>query len=56
LYTSPSAKFNQFIKRLDITLKYFYNPKSKFLICGDIHVDNLIDKNWKTIKPVINNI
>jgi hypothetical protein len=28
LYGAPSADFNQFIKRLDATLKYLYNPKS----------------------------
>jgi len=43
LYRAPSANFNQFIKRLDATLKYLYNPKSEFLICGDC----LNDKNQK---------
>jgi hypothetical protein len=47
LYRAPSANFNQFIKKLVATLKYLYNPKSEFLICGDINVDYLNDNNWK---------
>jgi hypothetical protein len=47
LYRAPSANFNQLIKRLDATLKYIYNPKSEFLICGDISVDYLNDSNHK---------
>jgi hypothetical protein len=43
LYSGPSANFNQCVKRLDATLKYLYNPKSEFLICGDINVDYLND-------------
>jgi len=38
LYRAPSANFNKFIERLDGTLKYLYNPKSEFLIFGDINV------------------
>jgi len=37
LYRVPFSNFNQFIKTLDATLKYLYNPKSEFLICGDIN-------------------
>jgi exonuclease III len=48
-YRASSANLNQFIKRLDATLKYLYNPKSEFLICGDINVDCLND-NWKKKK------
>jgi hypothetical protein len=47
LYRAPSVNFNQFIERLDATLKCLYNPKSEFLICGDISVDYLNDSNWK---------
>jgi len=47
LYRAPSANFNQFIERLDATLKYLHNPKSEFLICGDINVDCLKDNNQK---------
>jgi hypothetical protein len=48
-YRAPSANFNQCIKRLDATLKYLYNPKSEFLICGDINVDHLNDNNKKKL-------
>jgi hypothetical protein len=44
---APSANFNQFIKRLDATLKYLHNTKSEFLICDDINVDYLNDNSWK---------
>jgi exonuclease III len=47
----PSANFNQFIKRLDATLKYLYNPKSEFLICGDINVAYLNDNSWEKQIP-----
>jgi hypothetical protein len=49
LYRAPSAKFNQFIERLNATLKYLYNPKSELLMCGDINADNHDDKKKKTI-------
>jgi len=39
LYRAPSVNCNQFIERLDATLKYLCNPQFEFLICGDIHVD-----------------
>jgi hypothetical protein len=32
---------------LDATLKYLYNPKSEFLICGDLNIDYLSDSNRK---------
>jgi hypothetical protein len=32
---------------LDATLKYLYNPKSEFLICGDINIDYLGESNRK---------
>jgi exonuclease III len=44
-YRAPSANFNQFIERLHDTLKYLYNSKSEFLICGDINVDYFSDNN-----------
>ncbi|PNF23822.1 hypothetical protein B7P43_G15913 [Cryptotermes secundus] len=47
LYRSPSGDFNQFLKGLDAALKYLYNPKSEFLICGDINIDYLSDSNRK---------
>jgi hypothetical protein len=57
LYRAPSGDFNQFLMRLDTTLKYLYNPKSEFIICGDIQYRL---PQWKqpekTNKLIINNI
>jgi exonuclease III len=47
LYRARSANFNQFVKRLDTSLKYLCNPKSEFLFCGDINVGYLNDNNQK---------
>jgi hypothetical protein len=44
LYRAPSGDLIQFLKRLDVTLKYLYNPKSYFIICGSINIDYL-DEN-----------
>jgi hypothetical protein len=51
LFRDPSSNFNQFIERLDATLKYLYNPESQFLICGDINVDYLNDKGKRLSYP-----
>jgi hypothetical protein len=40
LYRAPSGQVNKFIRRLDATLKYLYNPKHEFIICGDINYLN----------------
>jgi hypothetical protein len=50
IYRAPSADFNEFIKRLDATLKYLYNPKSEFFICGYINTDYLNENNLKATK------
>jgi hypothetical protein len=55
LYRASSADFNQFMKRLDDTLKYLNNPKSEFLICGDINVD-FATRTQNGSSTVINNI
>jgi hypothetical protein len=34
LYRAPSGDFQQFLRGLDATLKYLYNPKTEFLICA----------------------
>jgi hypothetical protein len=41
LYRAPTGDFNWFIENLDDTLKYLYEPKTEFLICGDINTDYL---------------
>jgi meiotically up-regulated gene 157 (Mug157) protein len=46
-YRAPSSDFNQFLKRLDTTLKYLYNPESEFIICGDISIYYLNESNQK---------
>jgi hypothetical protein len=35
LYRAQSGDFRQFSRGLYATLKYLYNQKTKFLICGD---------------------
>jgi hypothetical protein len=47
LYRAPSGGFQQFLRGLDATLKYLYNPKTEFLICGDINIDDLNEKYRK---------
>jgi hypothetical protein len=47
LQRAPSANLNQFIDRLDATLKHLYNPKSELLIRGGMNVDCLNDNNRK---------
>jgi exonuclease III len=47
LYRAPSGDVNEFIERLDATLKYLYNPKSEFIICGDININYLNENNQK---------
>jgi hypothetical protein len=48
LYRAPSGDFNQFLKRLDTSLTYLYNPKSELIICADISIDYLNESNQKT--------
>jgi len=31
IYRAPTGDFNQFLKKLDDTLKYLYKPKAEFL-------------------------
>jgi hypothetical protein len=56
LYRAPSADFNQFAKRLNGTIKYLYNPKFEFLICGNINIDSLDENKVKETKYIIKNI
>jgi hypothetical protein len=39
LYRAPSD-VNEYLRRLDATLKYLYYPKSEFITCGDINYLN----------------
>jgi hypothetical protein len=47
LYRAPTGDFNRFIENLDDTLKYLYEPKTEFLICGDINTDYFTESNRK---------
>jgi exonuclease III len=53
LYRAPSGDFNQFLKRLDTTLNYLYNPKSELIICGDINIDYLNESNQKKTNSLL---
>jgi hypothetical protein len=44
IYRGTSGNFSQFVRLLDLTL---YQPKTDFLICGNINVDYLLDTDWK---------
>jgi exonuclease III len=41
LYSAPSGEISEFLRRLDSTLKHLYNPKSEFIIFGDININYL---------------
>ena len=43
MYRSPSGNFYQFLKLLNIMLMSLYQPKTEFIICGDINIDYLSD-------------
>jgi hypothetical protein len=45
LYITPSGDVNEFLRRLEVTLKYLYNPKSEFIISGDININYLNENN-----------
>jgi exonuclease III len=49
LYRAPSGDSYQFLSGLDATLKYLYNPKTVFLICGDINIVYL-NENYRKNK------
>jgi hypothetical protein len=40
LHRDPSVDVNEFL-RSDATLKYLYSPKSEFIICGDVNINDL---------------
>jgi hypothetical protein len=41
IYREPPGNFCEFLRLLDITLKYLYKPNTEFLLCGDFKVDCL---------------
>jgi hypothetical protein len=50
LYRAPSGDVNEFLRRLYATLKYLYNPKSEFIICGKRNYLNENNITRKTSK------
>jgi len=48
IYRSPTGKYSQFLNLLDATLKHLHIPNTKFLICGNINVNYLLDSHRKT--------
>jgi hypothetical protein len=43
IYRAPSGNFIHFLNGSDAILKSVYNTNSKFIICGDINVNYLVD-------------
>jgi len=48
IYRSPTRKCSPFLNLLDATLKHLHIPNTKFLICGDININYLLDSHRKT--------
>jgi hypothetical protein len=44
---------HEFLRRLDATLKYLYNPKSEIIICGDISIKYLNESQKKHINSLL---
>ena len=53
IYRSPAGNFNQFLNFLDAALKHLYKPKMEFLLCGDLNVNYLTDRNCKFELPLL---
>jgi exonuclease III len=47
IYRALSGNFLHFLNGLDAILNALYNTNSKFIICGDINVNYLVDNNRK---------
>jgi hypothetical protein len=47
MYRAPSGDINEFLGRLDATLKSLYNPKHEISICGDINMNYLNESSQK---------
>jgi hypothetical protein len=44
---------NEFLRRPDATLKYLYNPKPEFTICGDTNINYLNKNNQKQVSSLL---
>jgi hypothetical protein len=49
IYRSAVANFISFFNQLDLTLKYLYNSKTEFIICGDLNVEFSEDSSSKLL-------
>jgi hypothetical protein len=47
LYRSPSGDFYQFLQLLDGMLIYLCKPRTELMLCGDLHVNFLMNSNYK---------
>jgi hypothetical protein len=52
-YRSTSGNLDKFVALLDCTLKHLYRPRTEFLICGDIHVNYLMELSHETTVFII---
>jgi endonuclease/exonuclease/phosphatase family metal-dependent hydrolase len=53
MYRSPSGNFYQFLKLSDAMLMSLYQPKTEFIICGDINIDYLLDSSKKQLSQLL---
>jgi len=47
VYRAPTGNFEVFLNRLDSILKTLYKADSKLIVCGDINIDYLSDREKK---------
>jgi hypothetical protein len=53
IYRSLSGNFFNFFNQLNSILKYLYNTKAEFIICGDLNVDFSKDSNFKLVSCLL---
>jgi hypothetical protein len=51
IYRAPFGNFLHFLNGLDAILKFLYDTNSKFIICGDMNVNYLVDNKRKNNWP-----
>lgn len=47
IYRTPDSDFNVFIRRLELLFHQIYNVKCKYIICGDININFLVNSPYK---------
>jgi hypothetical protein len=53
LYRAQTGKVKEFLRRPDVTLKYLYNSKPEFIICGDININYLDESRKKQVNSLL---